>query len=99
MRTHIYECFKLTFDFIVMMMISQYIFLIPPMQKKEHHVMNPQFLFVLCTYIPAMIVCWVSGTEAGSTIIITAMLVYCHLTADKRKRKVFQIGFQGKDGK
>ena len=91
MRTHIYECAKLTLDFIVMMMISRYIFLIPPLKKKQHQLMNPQFLFLFCAYVLILVMCFCMGTIAGSIVIGIAMAVYCFLTADGKKRKYLKL--------
>ncbi len=91
MQTHIYECAKLTLDFIAMMMISRYIFLIPPMKKKEHQLISPQFLFILAAYALIITACLLGGTIPGSILIGISMAVYCWLTAPGKRKKYFHM--------
>ncbi len=90
MQTHIYECAKMTLDFITMMMISRYIFLIPPLKKKENQFINPQFLFITAAYLLILLLCLLGGTIPGSVMIGISMAVYCFLTAEKGKKRWFK---------
>ncbi|MBR1554483.1 MAG: HD-GYP domain-containing protein [Oscillospiraceae bacterium] len=91
MQTHIYECAKLTLDFITMMMISRYIFLIPPMKKNSpEQIFNPQFVFIAVSYVLIMLFCLAEGTIAGSVVIAVCMLIYCHMTEPNPKRKLLK---------
>jgi len=90
MQTHVYECAKLTLDFITMMMLSRYIFLIPPLKKKsEKQFANSQFLFIALAYLLILLLCFFAGTIAGSITIGIAMAVYCFLTSTGNKKKRF----------
>ena len=91
MQTHIYECAKLTLDFITMMMISRYIFLIPPMKKSSpEQFVNPQFVFIAVSYLIITALCLLEGTVAGSVMIGICMAVYCYLTEKHQKRKILK---------
>lgn len=92
MQTHIYECAKLTLDFITMMMISRYIFLIPPMKKTSpEQFFNPQFVFLAVSYLIVMLLCIAEGTVAGSVVIGICMAVYCWMTEKQPKRKPLKM--------
>ncbi len=90
MQTHIYVCAKMTLDFIAMLMISRYIFLIPPLKKQENQLFNPQFLFIAAAYLLILVVCLFGGTVAGSVMLGISIAVYCFLTAGKGKKRFFK---------
>ncbi|MBR0484647.1 MAG: hypothetical protein IJJ69_07735, partial [Oscillospiraceae bacterium] len=92
MQTHIYQCAKLTLDFITMMMISRYIFLIPPMKKTSpEQIFNPQFVFIAVSYVLIMLFCLAEGTIPGSVVIGICMAIYCGMTENRQKRKILKM--------
>ena len=90
MQTKIYQCAKITLDFIAMMMISRYIFLIPPLQKKNNPV-NPQFLFITCSYLLIMGTCLLFGILPASVMLGISIGIYCFLTSTAGKKRYFKI--------
>lgn len=90
MQTKIYHCVKITLDFIVMMMISRYIFLIPPLQKKNKPV-NPQFVFVSCSYLLILGTCLLFGIILAVVMLGISMGLYCFLTSTGGRRRYFRI--------
>lgn len=91
MLTNIYQCTKMTIDFIIIMMISRYIFLIQPLEKKNRFI-SPQFLFLMISYIIMMIVCLTTHkTLIASMVIWAAIGIYCLLTAKKQKLRFLSI--------
>ncbi|MBD5143132.1 MAG: HD-GYP domain-containing protein [Ruminococcus sp.] len=90
MQTKIYCCVKITLHFIVMMMISRYIFLIPPLQKKNKSV-NPQFLFITCSYLLLLGTCLLFGILPANILLGISIGIYCFLTSTAGKRRYFKI--------
>ncbi len=89
MQTHIYECAKLTLDFIIMFMLSRYIFFIPPMEQKVKK-FSAQFLFIFGDYLLLMILCLLTGIIPAFVFLNISMAAYCFLTAKKSKHSWLQ---------
>lgn len=90
MQTHIYQCIKMTLDFIAMMMIARYIFLIPSLEKKDKSV-SPQFLFCTGSYLLIIGTCLLFGTVPAIVILGISIGLYCFLTGQGGKRKYFRV--------
>ena len=90
MQTKIYQCTKITLDFMMMMMISRYIFFIPPLQKKNKPI-NPQFLFISISYLLILGTCLLFGIISSNIILGISIGVYCFLTSSAGKRRYFKI--------
>lgn len=89
MQTQIYECVKLTLNFITMLLLSRYVFFIPPIEKKMK--IRPQFLFIAGAYLLMTSACLLGGILPGSIVMLISMAVYCFLTATGHKRKYLKM--------
>lgn len=89
-QTYIYCCAKITLDFIVMMMIAKYIFLIPPLQKQDQKI-SPQFLFCAGSYLLILATCLLFGLIPSVVVLGISIGLYCFLTGTGGKKRYFRM--------
>jgi len=91
MQTHIYECVKITLDFIVMMMLSKYIFLIPSISNPKNRKIRPQFWFLSGAYLVNLLICFLFGLLPATIMLGISMGLYCFLASTGGKRRYLKI--------
>lgn len=82
----IYECAGITIIYILSMMLSRYIFLIPVMQKRWK-----QVLFLITGWMACMGMCYFTGILPSLILIGVILGLYIFLTGSGGKRRYFRI--------
>ena len=84
MLTTIFTCTEILLYFITAMVISRYIFLIPPLPRC-------QSVFLTGAIAGGMGLCYYFGRLPAFLFLLCAMGVYTFLTGQKRKRRIFRV--------
>lgn len=86
MLKQIYECAGITIIYILSMMLSRYIFLIPVLPRRWK-----QVVFLICGWMACTGLCWLWGTRPAFVLLGILLGAYIFLTGNGGKRRFFRI--------
>ena len=90
MQTHVYECIRIMLHFILMMVLSRYVFLIPPISKSDSDSIKPQFLFTAGALVGNGLISAFFGLIPALVTLSLTMGIYCFLTGSPGKKRWFR---------